>query len=161
MKKLETFGHVTSEGVLKISYRDKFTQAVKMFAGRRIKLTVEPLYKKRSTVKIHEDGRVTRGQNGYYFGVIVQEYRNGAWEAQQRTLNSDQAHEELKANCNFGEKYNDETGEVMRYIQSTADLSTVEFEIYLDRCREFIREWYGIDCPTPDEVGYGNLNTSE
>ena len=149
MRKLEVYGSVDDSGILKISYREKFNQAVKAFAGRRIRLVVEPLYKKRSTVKIQDDGTVTKAQNGYYFGVIVNEYRNGAWETQQRMLNSDQAHDELKANCNYLDFYNEDTGVVMRSIQSTADLTTVQFEEYLTRCRAFILEWYGIDCPLP------------
>ena len=154
MRKIETFGHVTDQGILKVSYRAKFDQAVKLHAGYRIKLTVERLYKKRSTVKIHANGTVTRAQNGYYFGVIVQEYRNGAWEMQQRMITGDEAHAELKANCNYGETLNEDTGSIMRRINSTADLTTVQFEEYLERCREFIREWFNIDCPMPEELNY-------
>lgn len=157
--KIETYGHVDETGVLKISYRDKFNQQVKIFTGRRIRLVVEPLYKKRSTIGLNENGELTRLQNGYYFGVIVNEYRNGAWETQQRVLSSDQAHQELRANCNYIEKYNDETGEVMRAVISTADLTTVQFEEYLTRCRAFILEWFGIDCPLPNEQTELKFNT--
>lgn len=149
MRKIETYGHVDESGILKISYRSKFDDAVKIFAGQRIRLSVERLYKKRSTVLLHDDGSVTRGQNGYYHAVIVNEYRNGAWETQQRMIDSKAAHEELKANCNYFEYYNEQTGEVMRTIRSTADYTTVQFEEYLTRCRAFILEWYGIDCPLP------------
>jgi hypothetical protein len=154
VKKLQSYGHVTDSGELRISYREKFMQAAAQFRGRRVKITVEPLYKKRSTMKIHDNGTVTRAQNGYYHGVVVNEYRNGAWEMQQRTLNSDEAHAELKTNCNFEDQFNESTGEVMRKIKSTADLTTVEFEEYLIRCRAFILEWFGIDCPGPEDVGY-------
>lgn len=157
IRRIETYGHVDDSGILKISYRDKFNQAVKVYTGCRVKVTVEKLYKKRSIEKVHEDGHVTRAQNGYYFGVVVNEYRNGAWETQQRTINSDEAHSELKANCNYQDHFNDTTGEVMRSIKSTADLTTIEFEEYLTRCREFILEWFGITVPLPNEVGYGNL----
>ena len=149
--KIETYGHVTDDGILKISYREKFNQAVKMFSGRRIRLVVEPLYKKRSTGGLNENGDYTRLQNGYYYGVIVNEYRNGAWEVQQRTLSTKQAHEELKANCNYIEHFNEDSGEVMRSVRSTADMTTIQFEEYLTRCREFIHEWFGIDCPLPNE----------
>jgi len=161
MRKIETYGHVTDDGILKISYRDKFNQAVKVYSGMRVKVTVEKLYKKRSTSGVNENGDVTRLQNGYYFGVVVSEYRNGSWEIQQRTISSDQAHEELKANCNYQDHFNDTTGEVMRVIKSTADLTTIEFEEYLTRCREFILEWFGIKVPLPNEVGYGSFDNDK
>jgi len=154
MKKIETYGHVTDDGILKISYRAKFDQAVKMLSGDRVKVTVEKLYKRRTTVKIHETGEVTKAQNGYYFGVVVSEYRNGAWETQGRPLSTQEAHEELKANCNYIENYNEDTGQIMRKIESTATLTTVQFEEYLTRCREFIREWFGIDVALPEDIGY-------
>ena len=65
-------------------------------------------------------------------------------------LTSAQAHEELKANCNYAERYNETTGEVMRTVSSTADMTTIEFEEFLTRCRAFILEWFGIDVPLPD-----------
>jgi len=149
MRKIETFGHITDDGILKISYRAKFDQQVKLLTGQRIKLTIERLYKKRSTIGLNDNGELTRLQNGYYFGVIVNEYRNGAWEMQQRNLGIKDAHEELKANCNFCDQFNEKSGEVMRTIQTTSDMTTVQFEEYLTRCRAFILEWFGIDCPLP------------
>jgi hypothetical protein len=151
MRRIETYGHVTEDGILKISYRVKFDQAVKLFAGARIKLTVEKLYKKRSTSGQNENGDYTRLQNGYYFGVVINEYRNGAWEMQQRVIGINEAHEELKANCNYEDHFNEQTGLVMRKIKSTSDLTTVEFEEYLTRCREFILEWFQITVPLPGE----------
>jgi hypothetical protein len=164
VRKIETYGHVTDSGILKISYRIKFDTAVKMFAGQRIKLTVERLYKKRTTSGLNENGDFSRLQNGYYFSVVVNEYRNGAWETQQRVLGLNQAHEELKANCNYEDRYNETSGEVMRLVKSTADLTTIEFEEYLTRCREFMLEWYGITVPLPNEqtemkLTYINENT--
>ena len=66
-------------------------------------------------------------------------------------LNHNDAHSELKANCNYIERYNEDTGVIMRSIESTADLSTVQFEEYLTRCREFILEWFGVRVPLPNE----------
>jgi hypothetical protein len=151
MKKIETYGHVDEKGILKISYRSKFDQAVKLFTGQRVKVTVEKIYKKRSTSGLNENGDFTRLQNGYYFGVIVKEYQNGAWEMQQRSISMEEAHNELKANCNYSEHYSEKTGEVMRSINSTSTLTTVQFEEYLIKCREFILEWFGIVLNLPNE----------
>lgn len=150
MHKIDTYGQVTDDGILKISYRQKFDEAIRAgMSGKRVKVTVETLGKRRSSQKVHEDGTITGGQNSYYWGVIVQEYRNGAWEMQQRYIGSDQAHDELKINCNFSEIINESTGEVMRLPGSTAQLTTMQFEDYLTRCRAFILDWFNIDCPLP------------
>lgn len=144
-RKVETYGTITA-GVLRISYRSKFDEALRSFPDCRVRVTVEKLYRKRSTLT--ENGT---GENGYYHHIVVTAYQQGAWETQQRMLSHDQAHEELKNNCNYKEYHNEETGTVMRTILSTATLTTVEFEEYLDRCRAFIEEWFGIRVPMPNE----------
>lgn len=152
MRKIESYGHVKA-GVLKISYRDKFIAALKQFEDCRVRIVVEKAYKKRSTSKIQDNGTVTRGENGYYWGVIVSEYVRGVWEVQQRIITSRQAHDELKANCNCVEHYNERTGEIMREIQSTAEHTTMEAEEYYSKCRAFILDWFGVDVPLPGEQG--------
>lgn len=114
----------------------------------RFKLVAERIYRKRSTRT--ENGL---GENGYYWGIVLSEYVTGAYEIQQRVIDKKQAHQELKANCNFIEHCNEDTGEIMKELKSTANLTTVEFEEYLDRCRAFISEWFGINVPMPNEQG--------
>jgi len=138
MRKLETYGKVEN-GILKISYRDKFKEALKLFPDCRILLTIEKLYKHNS-----------KEQRGYYWAVIVYLYKLGAWETQQRQITADQAHNELKLNCNFDEKYNEKTGEMARFINSS-EQTTVEREEYHIRCRQFILDWFGIDVPLPNQ----------
>lgn len=146
-RKIETYGSV-KDGVVKISYRDRFMQQLKSWPNCRIRLVAEKIYRKRSTLT--ENGL---GQNGYYFGIVCAEYVEGAWDIQHRQVTRLEAHEELKANCNYREHVNEDTGSVMKEILSTANLTTVEFEEYLDRCRAFILEWFGRDVPLPNEQG--------
>lgn len=153
-RKVETYGSVTA-GKLSISYRSKFEQAIRCLPDCRVRVTVEKLYRKRSTFT--ENGT---GQNGFYHHIVVTYYQQGAWETQQRTLTHDQAHEELKNNCNYKEYYNEETGTVMRTILSTSTLTTIEFEEYLQRCREFIEEWFSIRVPLPNEQGELELKSN-
>ena len=147
MRKVEATGHIEG-GKLFIHYRSQFMDAIRCMPDCRVTITVEKVYRKRST-----RGENGTGQNGYYFGIVCSEYRRGAWETQQRILSIDDAHAELKANCNYVERYVEETGSVCRTINSTADLTTVQFEEYLDRCREFIHEWFGVRVPMPNEQG--------
>lgn len=151
MKKIEVYGAVTDEGALKISYRDRFIEALKGFKGKRVKIIVEPLYKKRSARLYHDDGRVTGGENGYFHGVVVREYINGAWAEQGRIITMAEAKEELMANCGFIERYNEDTGEVMRTFKSTSMMTTSDFEEYMDKCRAFILEWFNIGVPLPNQ----------
>ena len=146
MRKVESYGSVTDDGVLKVSYKDRFNDAVKVFRGRRIRITVEPLYKKRSTLTVNG-----RGQNGYYMGIVVYEFREGYLDTYGEPISAANAHEILKRECNGSSMLNEKTGEVVTIGKSTADLTTVEFEEYLDRCRAFILEWFGRTVLKPNE----------
>ena len=145
MKDIRAYASIKS-GKLRIAYRNLFEEAIGTMPDCQGELLFRKLYKRRSTKT--ENGS---GQNGYYFGVVVQEYRRGAWEMQQRLLTTDQAHEELKANCAYEERYNEDTGVIMRTIKHTSEMNTVEFEEFLEKSRQFICEWFGIVVYLPNE----------
>jgi hypothetical protein len=67
-------------------------------------------------------------------------------------ISMDQAHEVLKHECNYHEIVNPTTGAVIRTGMTTTELSTIEFENYLEQCRQFIWEWFNIVVPLPDRV---------
>ena len=138
-RKIETYGTI-KDGELHINYRTKFIEALKNFADCRVKLTVQKLYKKRSVE-----------QNNYYHAVIVLCYQQGVLAEWGESLTHDQAHEHLKANCNYEEHVNTNTGETIKLAKSTTKLTTVEMEEYNERCRRFIFEWFGITVPLPNE----------
>ena len=140
MRKLETYGHVDDSGKLFISYRARFDNQIKLFSGRRVKLSVEPVYRKRSSE-----------QNAYYWGVIVNECAEGYFETTGETLTKEAAHELLKYKCNCREIVNEQTGEVLIIGQSTAQMTTVQMMEYWSRCREFIYTWFGRTVPEPNE----------
>lgn len=117
----------------------KFMEAMKSFEGR-LKVTVE---KKRNNRSLN--------QNAYYWGCVVQFYVQGIAEMWGEKIGSEQAHEDLKRECNWIEKVKEETGEVRRFVLSTTELTTTEFEEYLERCRRFLHEYFGITVPLPNE----------
>ena len=120
--------------------------------GTRFRLTAERLYKKRSTsVYNDETGEETLGQNGYYFGVIIYEFCEGYFETYGELCTKKKAHDILKQECNFVERINHTTGDICKEAQSTAALSTVEFEEYMERCRRWIKEWFGRDVLLPNQ----------
>lgn len=126
-------------------------QAVSAFSDCRVKVTVERLYKKRSTKTFKDDGTEGRGQNGYYHTIIVPFFIEGYFNTHGKLITHDEAHEKLKFNCNYSEWWNESTGEVIHDAQSTAELTTVQFEEFTERCRQFIYEWFGMDVPLPNE----------
>jgi len=140
MREISTYGSI-KDGKLEISYRNKFVDLLRAFNNCRVEVIVRKLYKKRSNE-----------QNRYYWGVIIQAYIYGAWNTQARWITGDQAHLELKFYCN-GKDYVNDDGEVMRFPESTRKHTTVEQELYYDKCRAFIFDWFGETVPLPNEQG--------
>lgn len=139
IREIETYCNI-KDGKLSISYRNKFIENLKLFQDCRGLLKITKLYRQRTNL-----------ENAYYWGVIVQEYINGAFETQQRYLTKEEAHTELKANCSYEEFYNEDTGSIMKQIKSTRKKTTIEMEEYMQRCREFIKEWFGRKVFLPNE----------
>jgi hypothetical protein len=139
VREVYTYGRLT-DGILTIHRRSEFNQALKALTDGRVILTVSKLYNKRSTV-----------QNAYYWGVIVNEFREGYKEMTGEDITSDQAHELLKQKCNGKEIAHPSTGEIITVGQTTTDLTTVEFMEYWARCRDFIMEWFGRYVGEPNE----------
>lgn len=94
-------------------------------------------------------------ENRYYWGIVVKYAVNCLSESSGEKYTDKKAHEKLKEECNgktvivtsrlTGEQRYEKVG------LSTKDLSTVDFEAYLERCRLFLNEWYGVYVPLPNE----------
>jgi hypothetical protein len=139
-RKIETYGSIDENGILKISYRQQFIENLKLFAGTRIRLIVEKLYKKRSNE-----------QNAYYHGVIVNCCIQGIKAEWGENKTHQEAHEMLKQYCNYKERVNNSTGEIIHETLSTKDLTTSEFMDFVANCKVWIYEWLHIDVPEPGE----------
>lgn len=150
MRQVKGSGRIES-GAVKIFRRERFMEAVRLLGDCEIEIEIRRLFPRRSAKIEHEDGRITFGQNGYYHTIIVPAYIDGEWEQNRQMFDHNTAHDQLKANCNYHDIVDENTGVVRRIIRSTADMNTVQFEEYLERCRAFIMEWFGIDCPLPNE----------
>jgi len=149
-RKIETYG-TTKNGKHSISYRDIFMQQWAALGDCKFKITVEKLYKKRSTYTINEEGKEGRGENGYYHFIIVPIFIRGWMEAYGEKIDHKTAHEKLKYYCNYVDIVNENTGEILKKAKSTADLTTVEFEDFCESCRNFIWEWFSIHVPLPND----------
>jgi hypothetical protein len=91
-------------------------------------------------------------QNGLfhaYCGIIADETGNSL-DRVKSTLKGIYCKKPFK-DKNGDEVYNPETGEVLTYIQNTADMDTIEMATLTEQTRMFALEWFGIVCPLPEE----------
>ena len=90
-------------------------------------------------------------QNAYYFGVICECFQRGAKDLWGEEISKEEAHENLKKECNYKELVSQDSGEIFRLSQSTRNKDTLQYEEYLQRCRMFIFNWFNVVVPLPNE----------
>ena len=82
-------------------------------------------------------------QNRYYWGVIIkmlcQELGYEHWE-------SEQVHKEL------GQMFYLEEGKFNKYVRSTTEYTTAEFEIKMELIRRWALDFHNINIPLPNEI---------
>jgi hypothetical protein len=89
-------------------------------------------------------------QNNYYWGAVIEDCILGVRESWGEKITKETAHELLKSNCNFKQIITQD-GEIQKLTMETKKLSKVEFEVYLNDCRNFIKQYFGIDTLLPNE----------
>ena len=128
------------DGKFKVN-RTLIVEAIKLFNGKNVKVTISKIYKKR-----------TEKQNDFYWYIwipIFQELIMAEW-GEYKTKN--EVHEILKTNCNYIEKVNEQTGEVLKISRSTTELSSAEWEFeFKNRVRQFALDFFNTTLPEPNE----------
>jgi hypothetical protein len=109
----------------------RFDALKRHLEGQDVELTLQKRRKKRSLK-----------QNSYYWPVVV-----GMIQEAAGYLTDEEAHDALR--MHFLQKHED--GQLPT-VRSTTELTTVEFEEYLSKCRQLGAEMYGIYIPEPNEV---------
>jgi len=103
-------------------------------------ITIEPFKAKRSLA-----------QNRYYWGVVIQGIIDVFYEHGD-SINKEAAHHYASADIGkLGDVAYSPDGKPFMYLKSTTDLSTADFEIYMEK----IRAWaagYGHKIPLPHEI---------
>lgn len=91
--------------------------------------------------------RRTDRQNRYYWPCFV----HALWEylhEQGSDLSEEAVHQLMRAKFLTVDVADPATGEVIgQRVRSTTELSTVEFNDYLDRCAEWLRDMFGVRVP--------------
>lgn len=113
--------------------------AIKEFEGKEIEIIFKRKYKQRSIQ-----------QNRFYFGVTLEFFQQLFLEAWGEIKSKEEIHEILKFTCNYEEKINPATGEIIRIAKSTTELTTsgwMDFELQL---KQFAQDYFNAVLPEPN-----------
>jgi hypothetical protein len=131
------FGTV-SAGKLALSNRPRFQCELNALDGQEVRLTIERKPAQRK-------GR-SNNQNRYYRGVVCQIIGDALGYTQ------DEAHDIFRAK--FLSEEVEREGFKFIVLRTTTRLSTIEFEEYLGKVREWASIELGIYIPLPNEASY-------
>ena len=133
------FGKVTN-GLLKITNRKNFDEHLKSFEGKEVQLILDRKKKQRGTQ-----------QNRYYWGVVVKIVKSGLKETGFNEYRSDESVSDLLKFRFLKVKEVSEYGEELERVKSTTELTTIEFEEYLEEIRQWAAEFLNVQIPLPNE----------
>ena len=136
---IEYNGSVDSDYKLHINNRKAFIADLKRFAGKSVEIVVKL---KRSTR--------SSNQNRYYWGIVIPLVMQGLIEL-GHDVNKQETHEFIKANFNYEEIVNKDTGELFRMTQSTARLNKNDFGVMIEKLKVFASEYLNVYIPEPNE----------
>ena len=103
-------------------------------------------------VTIESNKHRSSEQNKYYWGCCLPLVRDGLKEAGYREVKTNEdAHEVLKYLFLKKRIPNEETGEVIEMLGSTAGLTTVEFNAFIEEVIQWAAEFLGIQIPLPNK----------
>jgi len=143
-RKIETLGSVKDDGSIRISYKDKWLDAIKNSfpAGTRFRLTAERIYNKRSLA-----------QNAYLHGYLFPEARKAltgaGWDEHEVT--EEIVKDFLKEKFLKTEIYNEKTGEYISYTKNTSELTTIETMYFIDQVIKWAGEYLHYTLLEPNE----------
>lgn len=131
---LQYFAKVTPSGEWEGIPKKKLRQEVaRLFGGQSIEIIIHKKKKHRSVA-----------QNRYYWLVCTM-------ISEHTGFSKEETHAILKSKFLKVEKVNEDTGAIYEYIKSTTELSTVEYEEYLESVRQFAAEEFDMNVPLPNE----------
>lgn len=131
---LQYFARVSDDGLLTGFARQRFAKELKhLFKGQSVEIVVRRKRKHRSS-----------NQNRYYWLVVEM-------LSDHTGFTKDEIHAILKRKFLLVEKVSERSGVIYEYVRSTTNLSTVEYEVYLDDVRRFAAQDFGIEIPLPNE----------
>lgn len=117
-----------------------------------IRKAFQELQDGRYLVKIDKANKRSLPQNAYYHGVIVPLVKNGLKDIGYNEVRTNEdAHECLKYLFLKKQIPNENTGEVIEILGSTAKLTTTEFNLFIEQVAQWCSEYLGFVLPMPNE----------
>lgn len=127
-------------GMLSLKQNSRFvSDCAQLKDGENYIVTVERQKKKRSLA-----------QNSYYHGVIVPIIKAGLIDVGYR-MTTEATHEYLKGKFNITEVVNERTGEVLKAVGSTTEMSTSQIMDYFAEITQWAAEYLNVQIPQPGE----------
>jgi len=123
-----------------IRNRAKVKQAIQNFEGKEIELIV----KRKTNYRSNQ-------QNAYYFGVIIPITIQAIQNEWGESWDIDKTHNLFKSLFLYEEKVNPETNKIIKIPTSSTENTTEKQEAFHLKCREFLKEWFNVDVPLPNE----------
>ena len=120
--------------------RNIVLDAIKSFNGFDVVLTIAKAKKKRSN-----------NQNAYYWGLLIPLTQNAIKTEWGEIWSKEKTHDFYKLHFNYIEKVNETTSEVIKIPKSTTDNTTTQQEEYHAQIREFLKDWFNVTAPLPNE----------
>lgn len=114
--------------------------ALEKFEGKEIEIRISRKYPTRSIP-----------QNKFYWGVLIPQFQELIAEHWGEIKSAEETHEILKFSCNYDEKVNEETGEIIRVPKSTTELTTTGFMDYHQKLRQLAMDYFNTILFEPNE----------
>lgn len=139
--RLEYYGTVDANGVLKLTNRTGFAQDLHDFIGKEVRITVERKAKR------------SNQQNRFFHGVLLPIVKahmiDIGWK---EAKSSEWVKDYIKFHCLVKEVVNEETGEIEKTLGKTSELSTSEFKDMIADVQQFASEKWDLYLPDPGEI---------
>lgn len=121
--------------------RNLVLDLIRSFDGKEVFISIERVKKKRSN-----------NQNRYLWGVLYPITKEAIKNEWGEIWSNEKVHDFYKLHFNYIEKVNETTGEVIKISKSTTENTTTQQEDFHSQILNFLKEWFNIDAPLPNEV---------
>ena len=138
MKQIKVISKVVNGKLIR--NRAKVKQAVQSFEGKEIEIQM-----------CIRDSHRSNQQNAYYFGVVIPMTIQAVENEWGETWDIEKAHNLYKSLFLYEEKVNPETSEVIKVPTSSTENTTTKQEVFHTQCRDFLKEWFNVEVPLPNE----------
>lgn len=90
-------------------------------------------------------------QNGWLWGCIYPMLLDALLDVGWEFTSVEQVHEFFKAQMTADKVVNKNTGEIIQFPASTAQMDTLTFSTYCEQLRTYAREFLNVEIPDPDK----------